>query len=188
MAELLGIDADEDCFLTEKLYHADNALAIYVRDLSLAHIERDPPKDPAASVFEFSKRYCGTPIDHAIAEIVPMVKRDRSVTKLAVKTGEAFIRLHESHYSHSGEASSACSVIDVEDEYIRFQIFRAAADLHRRDRRAPRRAEVPRRSGSRHGAVSVAISLRQAASARGRGGSRQDRDARRRSPRCSARA
>jgi GntR family transcriptional regulator len=124
MAELLGIDAEEDCFLTEKLYHADNALAIYVRDLvPWRHIERDPPKNPAASVFEFSKRYCGTPIDHAIAEIVPMVKRDRSVTKLAMKTGEGFIRLHECHYSHSGE-ELAYSVIDVDDAYIRFQIFR----------------------------------------------------------------
>lgn len=124
MVELLDVDADEDCFLTEKLYYADGALAIYVRDLiPWQHIERDLPDNPAASLFEFSKRYCDTPIDHAVAEIVPMVKRNRNSTKLAVKSGEPYIRLHEVHYSHTGEAIGY-SLIDVDDEYIRFEIFR----------------------------------------------------------------
>ena len=87
------------------------------------YIERDLPDNPAASLFEFTKRYCRTPIDHAVADIVPLVKRDKKSTKLAVKTGEAFLRLHEIHYSHPGEAI-AYSVIDVDDEYIRFEIFR----------------------------------------------------------------
>lgn len=124
MVELLGVSAEEDSFLTEKLYSADNALAIYVRDLvPWKHIERNPPKNPAASLFEFSKRYCDTAIDHAVAEIVPMVKRDKNTTKLGVGTGEAFIRLHEIHYSQTGE-EVAYSLIDVDDEYIRFEIFR----------------------------------------------------------------
>jgi GntR family transcriptional regulator len=124
MAETLGVAADEDCFLTEKLYYADSELAIYVRDLvPWQLIERDPPKNPAASVFEFSKRYCSRQIDHAVAEIVPMVKRDKKSTRLGVKNGEAFIRLHEAHYSETGEII-AYSLIDVDDQYIRFEIFR----------------------------------------------------------------
>lgn len=124
MAETLGVSAEEDCFLTEKLYYADNSLAIYVRDLvPWEYIDRDPPKNPAASLFEFSKRCCSRQIDHAVAEIVPMVKRDKKSTRLAVKPDEAFIRLHEVHYSETGEPI-AYSLIDVDDEYIRFEIFR----------------------------------------------------------------
>jgi GntR family transcriptional regulator len=124
MTDLLDVPPDGDFFLTEKLYYADNALAIYVRDLvPWEQLEREPPKNPAASLFEFSKRYCSTPIDHALAQIVPMVKRDKNATKLGVKTGEPFIRLHESHYSHGGE-TVAYSLIDVDDKYIRFEIFR----------------------------------------------------------------
>jgi GntR family transcriptional regulator len=124
MGETLGVAADEDYFLTEKLYHADGSLAIYVRDLvPWQFIEREPPKNPAASLFEFSKRYCSRQIDHAVAEIVPMVKRDRKSTRLGVKNGEAFIRLHEVHYSDHGE-TIAYSLIDVDDEYIRFEVFR----------------------------------------------------------------
>src|SRR5262249_40988612 len=96
MIDLLDVPPEGDFFLTEKLYYADNALAIYVRDLvPWDQLEREPPKNPAASLFEFSKRYCSTPIDHALAQIVPMVKRDKNATKLGVKTGEPFIRLHE---------------------------------------------------------------------------------------------
>jgi GntR family transcriptional regulator len=124
MVAALELDISDDCFLTEKLYYADNQPAIYVRDLMpWDNIERDLPKEPAASLFEFSKRYCRTPIDHAVARIVPLVKRDRKTTKLEVKQRAAFIRLHEIHYSHSGDAI-AYSVIDVDDEYIRFEVFR----------------------------------------------------------------
>jgi GntR family transcriptional regulator len=124
MVEALGVDGIEECFLTEKLYYADSALAIYVRDLvPWDNIARELPKDPAASLFEFSKRYCDTPIDHAVAEMVPVVKRDEDTTKLDMPTGEGFIRLHEVHYSTAGDAI-AYSMIDVDDKYIRFEIFR----------------------------------------------------------------
>jgi GntR family transcriptional regulator len=124
MAAALGVPPDAECFLTEKLYYADGALAIYVRDLvPWEHIQRDPPKNPAASLFEFSKRYCKRQIDHAVVEIVPMVKRDKKSTRLGVDNSEAFIRLHEVHYSETGE-TLAYSLIDVDDEYIRFEIFR----------------------------------------------------------------
>src|SRR3954465_13001436 len=71
----LAVDREMESVLTEKLYHADDRLAIYVRDLIQSDlIEDELPETPAASLFEFSKRYTTTPIDHAVAEIVPMVK------------------------------------------------------------------------------------------------------------------
>ena len=124
MVAAVRVDPDTECILTEKLYRADDHLAIYVRDLiPYENIDSELPETPAASVFEFSKRYTKTPIDHAIAEIVPLVKRDKRTTKLAIKTGGAFIRLHEVHYSRSGEPV-AYSLIDVDDAYVRFEIFR----------------------------------------------------------------
>ena len=123
MAEALDVDPDEESFLTEKLYYADGAPAIFVRDLvPWRLIERTPPKAPVASLFEFSKRYCTTAIDHAVADIVPLAKRDKR-TKLELKSGQPFIRLHEIHYSQPGEPV-AYSIIDVDDNYIRFEVFR----------------------------------------------------------------
>jgi GntR family transcriptional regulator len=124
MVESLSVDPETESVLTEKLYYADGHLAIYVRDLIPAEsIQTDLPKTPAPSVFEFAKRHTNTPIDHAVAEIVPLVKRDKRVTKLAVKTGGPFIRLHEVHYSRTG-VPVAYSLIDVDDAYVRFEIFR----------------------------------------------------------------
>jgi GntR family transcriptional regulator len=123
LVEALSVDPGEDCFMTEKLYFADEAPAIFVRDLvPWRLIERTPPKVPVASLFEFTKRYCQAPIDHAVADIVPMVKRDKR-TKLELEQGQAFIRLHEVHYSQPGEPI-AYSAIDVDDNYIRFEVFR----------------------------------------------------------------
>lgn len=124
MVEAFGVDPESDCFVTEKLYFADGALAIFVRDLvPWAEIERDPPKTPPASLFEFSKRHCRTPIDHAVAQVVPCVKGSDDSTRLAIDPGKAFIRLHETHYSQAG-APIGFSMIDIDDEFTRFEVFR----------------------------------------------------------------
>src|SRR6185312_13026634 len=103
MAEALDVDPSEDAFLAEKLYYADGAPAIFVRDLvPWRLIERTPPKAPVASLFEFCRRYCGAPIDHAVADIVPLVKHDQ-LTKLELRRGQAFLRLHGVHYSSAGD-------------------------------------------------------------------------------------
>jgi GntR family transcriptional regulator len=124
LVETLDVDAEAEYFFTEKVYYADGAPAIYVRDLiAWDFLERTPPKNPPASLFEFSKRYCRTAIDHAVADIVPLVEHEKDQTKLDVKEGQPFIRLHERHYSKPGEPI-AFSVIDVDDTYIRFEVFR----------------------------------------------------------------
>jgi GntR family transcriptional regulator len=123
LVEALDVDAAEAFFVTEKLYFADGAPAIFVRDLvPWRLIVRTPPDAPEASLFEFSRRYCGAPIDHAVADIVPLVKHDQP-TKLELRRGQAFLRLHGVHYSPAGDVV-AYSAIDVDDGYIRFEIFR----------------------------------------------------------------
>jgi GntR family transcriptional regulator len=122
--QLFGSDPHEEGLLTEKLFFADGQLAIYIRDLvPWEEITKPPRGKLSASLFEFSGRHCREAIDHAIVEIEPAVKRDEKTTKLAVAVGDPFARLHERHFSLDGR-SIAYSVIDVDDKFIRFEVFR----------------------------------------------------------------
>jgi GntR family transcriptional regulator len=124
ISRLFGSDPHEEGLLTEKLFFADGQLAIYIRDLvPWEEIAKPPRGKLPASLFEFSARHCREPIDHAIVEIEPAVKRDEETTKLAVAPGDPFARLHERHFSLGGR-SIAYSVIDVDDKFIRFEVFR----------------------------------------------------------------
>lgn len=124
MAAIFGVDSDQDCFLTEKLYHADEEPAIYVRDLvPWSNLERAPGRRIPPSLFEFSKTHCRRPIDHAVVDLVPMIVTGSGTTRLELDGGEPFTRLHENHHASDGEVL-AFSVIDVDDRFIRFQVFR----------------------------------------------------------------
>ena len=123
--ELFGCEAHDEGLLTEKLFFADGQLAIYIRDLVPWEEITKPPrgKKLSPSLFEFSAAHCRAAIEHAIVEIEPAVKRDESTTELAVSLGDPFVRLHERHFSIDGRAV-AYSVIDVDDKFIRFEVFR----------------------------------------------------------------
>jgi GntR family transcriptional regulator len=121
----LSIDADQDSLLTEKSYFADGKLAIYVRDampwsnLKDKEFERDVP----ASIFEFASRDWVSPVDHVVAEILPVVRKGKDTTKVPVKRGEAISRLHEYHYDARGD-QLAVSMVDVDPDFIHFEVFR----------------------------------------------------------------
>lgn len=125
VADRFQIDRDAECCVTSKSYFADGILALCVRDIvpwdSLVTDELDDVLPP--SMFEFSRKYCRQPIDHAVVEIGSQVKRDAGSTKLDIEIGEPFTRLHEKHFSASGEPV-AYSVIDVDDAFVALQVFR----------------------------------------------------------------
>ncbi len=124
ITQLFGPEPTEEALLTEKLFFADGQLAIYIRDLvPWEEITKPPRGKLSASLFAFSGRHCREAIDHAIVEIEPAVKRDEETTKLAVAIGEPFARLHERHFALDGRPM-AYSVIDVDDKFIRFEVFR----------------------------------------------------------------
>jgi DNA-binding GntR family transcriptional regulator len=124
MMTALGLTDLDDCLLTEKSYYADGALAIYVRDvMPWSQITQELPETLDASLFEFTQRYTSTPIDHAVAELVPVVKRSDKTTQIGVKRGGVFLRLLETHYLKVGEPV-AYSLIDIDDAYVRLEIFR----------------------------------------------------------------
>lgn len=115
--------AEGECVAMSKAYIADGSLALHIRDVvptvNLRSTEFD--RELPASLFEFSRRWCAEPIDHAVVELVPMVKDGGS--ELPLEDAAPFIRLHETHYTRGAEAI-AYSLIDVDDRYIRLEVFR----------------------------------------------------------------
>ena len=127
IAEEFPLSAGEDCLLTEKSYYAGNELAIWIRDaVPRSHIKREDFEEPLpASLFEFTSVYGTRKVDHAVVEIVAMTKRDDGGTKLNLDACQPYTRLHETHYSNSGQPI-AFSVIDVDNAFITFLVFRRA--------------------------------------------------------------
>lgn len=124
LRELFDCEDTGEGLMTEKLFFADGELAIFVRDLvTWQEISKAPRGKLSASLFDFSGRHMQEAIDHAIVEIEPAVKRSEGTTKLTVAIGEPFARLHERHFSLEGRPV-AHSVIDVDDKFIRFEVFR----------------------------------------------------------------
>jgi GntR family transcriptional regulator len=125
LAEIFDLPPATEACVMDKEYFADGALAVYIQDVvPWDRIEDSAFEDPLpVSVFDFCDRYGDRPIDHAVVEMVPMVKRDGDTTHLPLESGTPFIRLHETHYAR-GAKQSAFSMIDVDADYIRFKVFR----------------------------------------------------------------
>lgn len=123
--ESCSLPPDQDSLVTKKSYYADGKLAIFVRDaIPWANLKKpDFAEEVPASIFEFSSRDWVTAVDHVVAEILPVVKRDKTTTRLPIALGEAFTRLLEYHYDRRGELL-AVSMVDVDTDFIHFEVFR----------------------------------------------------------------
>jgi GntR family transcriptional regulator len=124
VSEAFGVDAEQDALIAEKAYFADGSLAIYIRDIVPWENLGDPEfaGEVPASIFEFSASEWKQRVDHAVAEILPMVSSAANTTKLSVGD-EPFTRLHERHYDSHG-ALLAVSIIDVDNRFFHFEVFR----------------------------------------------------------------
>jgi GntR family transcriptional regulator len=123
---IFEIDSDRECLLTLKNYLiGDRRTAMVVRDVVPWDALKDEQfNDPVpASLFDFARRHCKTPIDHTIAEAMALVQTSPPKTSLGLKKGQPFMRLHEIHYSKSG-TPIAFSIIDADNEFVTFEIFR----------------------------------------------------------------
>lgn len=124
--DIFPLEVDEPCVHMRKTFMADGAPALWVRDAVPAVNVRtvlEEGQDVSPSLFEFSKLHCFEPIDHAVVEIMPMVVETATSTKLDLAVGAPYIRLLETHYS-SDATALGYSMIDVDDRYIRFEVFR----------------------------------------------------------------
>jgi GntR family transcriptional regulator len=116
---------DQEVFLTDTRFFADDHLAMCIRDVVPWSKLRDGsrlPDEPAPARFDFTRPYLVQPVDHAVVEIVAAVSRP-GTTRLPVTEGEAFTRLLERHYAVDGELM-AVSLIDVDNHYAVFEIVR----------------------------------------------------------------
>jgi GntR family transcriptional regulator len=122
-AKYFGLDPKQDSLLAEKFYFADGALAIYIRDVVPWENLRneDFSGEVPASIFEFSDREWKRPVDHVVAEILPVVGSDG--TKLRLKKGQPFTRLLERHFASGGDVIAA-STVDVDNRFFHFEVFR----------------------------------------------------------------
>jgi GntR family transcriptional regulator len=126
-AELAGVfdlDPERDSLTAKKSYFADGDLAIYIVDIvpweSMRSQEFDGEVPP--SIFEFSDREWTRPVDHVVAEILPVIK-GADTTKLRVKKGSPFTRLYERHYASGGD-ELAVSMVDIDNRFFHIEIFR----------------------------------------------------------------
>lgn len=122
--EVFGIDPEQDSLIAEKSYFADGSPAICIRDVVPWSNLRDADfaGDVPASIFDFSAREWNQRVDHAVAEILPMVKESPATTNLTVGR-DPFTRLHERHYDAGGQLL-AVSTVDVDNRYFNFEVFR----------------------------------------------------------------
>jgi GntR family transcriptional regulator len=81
------------------------------------------PEDVHESIFEFASTYAVEPIDHTIAEIIPVVADAQLAATLAVDEGSPLLRLVETHYTRSNYRLMV-SEIHVVDRFVRFNIIR----------------------------------------------------------------
>jgi GntR family transcriptional regulator len=116
---------EQEAFLTDTRFFADDHLAICIRDAVPWSRLRDKsglPEERSPARFDFTRPYLVQPVDHAVVEIVAAVSRP-GATRLPVAEGEAFTRLLERHYAVDGELM-AVSLIDVDNKYAVFEIVR----------------------------------------------------------------
>jgi len=124
LAKPFDFDPKQDSLLAEKSYFADGSLAIHIRDVIPWSNLKDEDFDGEvpASIFDFSSLEWHERVDHAVAEILPMVK-SKSTTALRMRGDEPFTRLHERHYDARGNLLAA-SVVDVDNRFFHFEVFR----------------------------------------------------------------
>jgi GntR family transcriptional regulator len=127
LAEVFPALEGEECLLTEKSYFAGKALAIWIRDaIPRRLIKREDFEEPLpASLFEFTSTYGYKKVDHAVVDIVAMVRRADNDTRLVLDVHDPYTRLHETHYASGGEVI-AFSIVDVDNAFINLQVFRRA--------------------------------------------------------------
>jgi GntR family transcriptional regulator len=119
--------AGQECLLTEKSYFAGKDLAIWIRTaVPRTNLKREDFGDTmAASLFDMMATHGVKKVDHAVVEIVAKAKREDNDTKLALEPCQPYTRLHENHFSSAGQPL-AVSLVDVDNRFITFQVFRRA--------------------------------------------------------------
>lgn len=128
VAGLIGLGADEECLVIERLLRADGEPVVTVVDaipLPLLRRAVDQLTDEE-STFAFVAHNTDTTVDHSVLEIVPSVAIDGRPPHLALPGGTPYAELREVLFSPAGDAV-AFSRIAVDVRRIRLTLARREA-------------------------------------------------------------
>lgn len=125
VAHRLGRPDGTPLLFIERLFLADGDAVIHLIERVPADEVTRPFEvaDVPESIFAFAERFCRSPIDHTLVEIIPIVAGDETVKHLPLAQGDPLLRLIETHYSPDGKPLIV-SVIDVVDQFLRFTVVR----------------------------------------------------------------
>jgi GntR family transcriptional regulator len=125
IAQQLDCAAGAPVVIIDRLFLADDEPAILLAEM-IQHKDLKgeiQPDDVHESIFEFANAYAVEPIDHTVAEVVPVVADPDLAETLALDEGSPLLRLVETHYTRTNYRLMV-SDIHVVDRFVRFNIVR----------------------------------------------------------------
>lgn len=124
----LGVEADAECVLVDRLLRADGEPVIAVQDVVPTARLTVPPGavDPGDSTFALIASGCAAPVDYATTDITPRVAGDGEPAGLLVRDGEAFVELLETHFTREHEVVGL-SRVWVDPTRVRLSFVRRQA-------------------------------------------------------------
>lgn len=127
VAEHLGLEDGESCYVFERTFRADGEPAIWILHFCPASfLQQDfevDLDDEFLDWFDFNERYGKERIDHAVVKIRAATANAETAQKLDLERDASLLVLHETHYS-KGNEPLGYSRISVNQEYVAFQVLR----------------------------------------------------------------
>ena len=128
VAALIGVEADAECLMVERLLRADGEPVVTITDAVAVPLLRGPVDELSdeESTFAFIARNTRARVDHSVLELVPSAATDDRPPHLGLPAGTPYAELREVLFSPAGDAV-AFSRIAVDVRRIRLTLARREA-------------------------------------------------------------
>jgi DNA-binding GntR family transcriptional regulator len=125
LSEQFDLEPQAAWHVIEKIWYADGHPAALLQDhIPCALVPELPSSnDLLGTIFRLFEEMGPEPISYARVEIVPSIADSAIDRKLAIPRRSAYIRLWQRHYAVD-HRQLAISRLDVNDEFIRFELVR----------------------------------------------------------------
>lgn len=109
----------------ERVLAADGRPAVQIEEIIPDHVLSRPldAGDLGDSVMSLSRQHFRVPIDHAVAQLVPVNADERLAQLFGIATGTAFLVLEEAFHS-DGDEPLAIAVVSLNPAFINLGVFR----------------------------------------------------------------
>ena len=124
LASIRG-EVPDRAYRIERVLSADGRPAVLIEEIIPDDVLSRPldREDLADSVMSLSRHYFQVPIDHAVAQLVPVNADERSAQLFGIATGSAYLVLEEAFHSDTDEPL-ATAVVSLNPEFINLGVFR----------------------------------------------------------------